>query len=117
MARRDARVVPRELQNAEGLQHRKDETGVARPVEATYEVRVALEAVDIELLNRMRGEAKIDAAPQTIVETTIQKVIEGDLIPLEFNRVLPAALWPGSGPAPKIASVKSDSGWVTISIE
>ena len=56
-------------------------------------------------------------APQTIVETTIQKVIEGDLIPLEFNRVLPAALWPGSGPAPKIASVKSDSGWVTISIE
>ncbi|MEI8384280.1 MAG: hypothetical protein WCJ09_29505, partial [Planctomycetota bacterium] len=57
------------------------------------------------------------AAPQTIVETTIQKVIEGDLIPLEFDRVLPAALWTGSGPAPKIASVKSDSGWVTITIE
>ena len=68
IARRDARVVPRELQNAEGLQHRKDEQGVARPVEATYEVRVELGSVDVELLNRMRGEAKIDAAPQTIVE-------------------------------------------------
>lgn len=57
------------------------------------------------------------AAPQTIVETTIQKVIEGDLIPLEFDRILPAALWRGSGPAPRIASVKSDNGWVTMTIE
>lgn len=57
------------------------------------------------------------AAPQTIVESTIQQIIEGDLTPLEFERTLPAALWPGSGPPPGIAALKSDSGWVTIAIE
>lgn len=56
-------------------------------------------------------------APQTIIEKAIQKVIEADLIPLEFDRTLPAFLWKGAGPAPRIASVKSDNGWLTIAAE
>ena len=56
-------------------------------------------------------------APQTIMEMAVQKVIEADLDPVMFDRALPAALWTGSGPAPKVASIKSDNGWVTISID
>jgi hypothetical protein len=55
--------------------------------------------------------------PPTIMETAIQKVIEADLIPLEFDRPLPASLWTGAGAPPKVSSVKSDAGWVTIGIE
>jgi hypothetical protein len=55
--------------------------------------------------------------PPTILETAIQKIIEADLIPLDFDRTLPASLWKASGPAPRIASVKSDNGWLTITAE
>ena len=67
---------------------------------------------------RVVAQDRTDAsAPQTIFESMIERVIEADLIPLEFDRVLPASLWKGNGPAPRIASVKSDHGWVTIVIE
>lgn len=57
-------------------------------------------------------------APQTIVEMAVEKVIESDLIPLEFNRSLPAAMWPANGTAiPRITSISSDNGWLHISIE
>ena len=57
------------------------------------------------------------AAPQTFLETTIQKVVEAELIPLEFERALPANLWPAAGPAPRVTSIKSDNGWVNIAID
>ena len=57
------------------------------------------------------------AAPQTFLETTIQKVVEAELIPLEFERTLPANLWPATGPAPRVTSIKSDNGWVNIAID
>lgn len=56
-------------------------------------------------------------APPTIIERAIQKVIEADLIPLEFDRTLPASLWKGPGPAPRISSIKADNGWLTITAE
>lgn len=57
-------------------------------------------------------------APQTIVEMAVAKVIESDLIPLEFDRSLPAAMWPANGTAiPQITSITSDNGWLHISIE
>ncbi len=55
--------------------------------------------------------------PPTILETAVQKIIEADLIPLDFDRTLPASLWKASGPAPRIASLKSDNGWLTITAE
>lgn len=63
------------------------------------------------------GDRADPTAPPTIMETAIQKVIEANLIPLEFDRTLPTAFWRGSGPAPRITSIKSDNGWATIAIE
>jgi hypothetical protein len=57
-------------------------------------------------------------APQTIIETAVQKVIEADLIPLEFERALPAAFWKAGGQPPRIVSLKTDdNGWLTIAVE
>ncbi len=57
------------------------------------------------------------SAPQTFLETTIQKLVEAELIPLEVDRVLPANLWPAAGAAPRVTSIKSDNGWVSIAID
>lgn len=56
-------------------------------------------------------------APQTITEIAIEKIMQADMIPLEFDRALPASLWKSSSPAPRITSVKSDNGWATITID
>jgi hypothetical protein len=57
-------------------------------------------------------------APPTLLEKTVQKVIEAELVPLEFDRVLPATLWTAPGPAPRVTAIKSDnSGWITITAE
>ena len=67
---------------------------------------------------RVVARDRIDpAATPTIMETAVQKVIEADLIPLEFDRTLPTSFWRGSGPAPRITSIKSNNGWATIAIE
>jgi hypothetical protein len=56
-------------------------------------------------------------APQTIVESMIEQLIQAELVPLEFDRRLPAAYWPAGAPAPLITSIKSENGWVTIAVE
>ena len=57
-------------------------------------------------------------APPTLLEKAIQKVIEAELDPLEFNRTLPPDLWRVGGPPPRIAAIKSDdNGWISIAIE
>ncbi|MDB5347377.1 MAG: hypothetical protein JWP89_5754 [Schlesneria sp.] len=67
---------------------------------------------------RVVAQNRVDAnAPPTIIEKAIQKIIEADLIPLEFDRALPASLWKAAGPAPRIAALKSDNGWLTITAE
>ena len=57
------------------------------------------------------------SGPPTIMETAVQRVIQASLTPIEFDRTLPTALWPGNGPAPRIVSIKSNNGWVSIVIE
>jgi hypothetical protein len=56
-------------------------------------------------------------APQTIVESTVEKIIEAELDPLEFDRKLPAAFWTFAGAPPQVTSIKSDNGWIYLSIE
>lgn len=56
-------------------------------------------------------------APPSIVETTIEKLIHAELTPLEFDRKLPAGLWPASGIPPQISSIKSENGWIHIVVE
>lgn len=57
-------------------------------------------------------------APPTLLEKAVQKVIEAELDPLDFDRALPAGAWPMAGPAPKITALKSDNnGWITICAE
>jgi hypothetical protein len=94
---------------------------VMPPMTVTIPYQTRLEGNSIRLAagkpQVVAQDRKDPNAPQTIMEMAIQKVIEADLDPIIFDRALPAALWPGSGPAPKVASIKSANGWLTVSID
>src|SRR5262249_25486156 len=63
VASTNLKTVPRELARAGDLAARRDASGVMRPVEATYTVRVALDEHSQRLLLRGRGKAKVSTAP------------------------------------------------------
>jgi putative peptide zinc metalloprotease protein len=63
VASTNLKTVPRELARAGDLAARRDASGVMRPVEATYTVRVALDEHSQLLLLRGRGNAKVSTAP------------------------------------------------------
>ncbi|MFO0905399.1 MAG: hypothetical protein U0939_20490 [Pirellulales bacterium] len=58
--------LPAELAQGEQVPFRIDERGVAQSLETLYQVRVALEDSDLPPLNRVRGEARISVAPQSL---------------------------------------------------
>jgi hypothetical protein len=64
IAKTDLKVAPREL--ADELPVRVDKQGVPRPVETSYQARVALDAHQARLLVGTRGRAKILAEPQPL---------------------------------------------------
>ena len=45
---------------------RVDDQGISRPVETSYQARVALDNHDVRLLTGTRGRAKVLAAPQSL---------------------------------------------------
>ena len=53
----------------------------------------------------------------TLTEMAVQKSIESALLTLEFDRALPSKYWPHNGPAPRVTSLKSQDGWVSIAID
>lgn len=92
------------------------------PMTVTIPYQTELTATKMRLVAgkpRVVSQERTDPnAPQTIVEMAVEKVIEADLIPLEFDRSLPAAMWPANGTAiPRITSISSDNGWLHISVE
>jgi hypothetical protein len=56
-------VMPRDLAGARDLAARVDASGIARPLEPSYQARVALDEHRLPLLLRGGGRARIDAAP------------------------------------------------------
>jgi len=95
---------------------------VMPPMTVTIPYQTELTANKIRLIAgkpRVVSQERTDPnGPQTIIEMAVQKVIEGDLIPLEFDRFLPAALWPANGTAlPRVTTISSDNGWLNISVE
>ena len=56
-------------------------------------------------------------ADATIIETTVQKVIESALPTLEFDRALPSKYWTHSSPAPRVTSIRYQDGWIAIAID
>lgn len=94
---------------------------VLPPMEVTIPYQTKLVGSKIRLAaGQVRVVAQDRADPEeppTLMETMVQKVIEGDLIPLEFDRELPASLWTAAGPRPQVTAIKSENAWVTFSIE
>ena len=66
IAKTDLKVAPRELAKGEELPVRVDDQGIPRPVETSYQARVALDDHDARLLPGTRGRAKILAEPQSL---------------------------------------------------
>ena len=65
VAKKDARVAPRELAT-DDLPVRVGPDGIARPIQAAYQARVSLDTHDFRLPIGSRGTAKIVAAPQSL---------------------------------------------------
>jgi len=66
IAKTDLKVAPRELAAGEELAVRVDDEGISRPVETSYQARVALDDCDVRLLTGTGGRAKILAEPQSL---------------------------------------------------
>jgi len=66
IAKTDLKVAPRELAKGEELPVRVDDEGITRPVETSYQARVALDDHNARLLIGTRGRAKILAEPQSL---------------------------------------------------
>ena len=66
IAEKDAQVVPRELAAQREIANRPDSTGVRRPLQTSYRVRVKLDEPHRSLLIGARGQAKIVVDPQPL---------------------------------------------------
>ncbi len=67
IAAMDLTVAPRQLVYGGELAARKDAAGVARPLSATYQVKLALDDHAQRLLLGARGRARIYAAPESVL--------------------------------------------------
>jgi len=70
----DLDVMPRELAAAGDLPARKDERGIARPLDTWYQARVRFDAEPGELIGRVHGRAKIEVAPRTLGDRLMRYV-------------------------------------------
>ncbi|MFM7845083.1 MAG: efflux RND transporter periplasmic adaptor subunit, partial [Planctomycetota bacterium] len=62
----DLKRVPEELLAEAQIPYQLDAAGKPRPLETHYQVRVTLTDAEWELVNRLRGEAKIQVPPQSL---------------------------------------------------
>ncbi|MGE3410062.1 MAG: efflux RND transporter periplasmic adaptor subunit, partial [Pirellulales bacterium] len=68
LARIDLKVAPRELVAEKELPVRTDAQGISRPVQAAYQVRVALDDHNLPLLHGAIGRARIRSSPQSAAQ-------------------------------------------------
>ena len=66
IANQDLKVMPRELQSSGDLPSRTDDRGVSRPLDTWYQARVLFDTDPPRLLAGLHGQAKIEAAPQSL---------------------------------------------------
>jgi len=91
------------------------------PMKVVIEYRAVVEGNTVRLVP---GKPRAVAQDQTdltaepsLAEMAVQKSIEAALPTLETDRVLPAKYWPHHSPAPRVTSIKSQDGWVSIAID
>jgi hypothetical protein len=69
----DLKVAPRELVIAGDLPSRTDESGVSRPLSASYQARVKLDpAAHLSLRSGAPGRARISADPQSLANRLVR---------------------------------------------
>src|SRR4029077_19321491 len=69
----DLKVAPRELVIAGDLPSRTDESGVPRPLSASYQARVQLDpAARLSLRSGAPGRARISAEPQSLANRLVR---------------------------------------------
>jgi hypothetical protein len=75
-------------------------------------IRWVADSPSVSAQDRTNSKASL-----AVVEMMIQKMIEAEFTPLEFDRALPSVYWPVGGQPPRVTSIKSADGWVGISID
>ena len=91
------------------------------PMKVVIEYRVIVEGSTVRLVAskpRAMAQDRSDlTAEPSLAEMAVQKSIESALPALEADRALPAKSWPLNSPAPRVSSIKSQDGWVSIAID
>ena len=91
------------------------------PMKVVIEYRAVLDGNSLRLIPgkpRVTAQDQTDlTAEPTLAEMAVQKSFESTLPTLEFDRALPSQCWPHAGPAPRVTSIKSQDGWVSIAID
>ena len=91
------------------------------PMKVVIEYRTVVEENSVRYVPgkpRVTARDRTDlTAEPSLTELAVQKSIESTLPTLEFDRTLPTKYWPHNSPAPRITSIKSQDGWVSIAID
>ncbi|MBC8116253.1 MAG: hypothetical protein H7062_17840 [Candidatus Saccharimonas sp.] len=91
------------------------------PMKVVIEYQAVVEGNSVRCVPgkpRVTAQDQTDlTAEPTLAEMAIQKSIESALPTLEFDRTLPSKYWRLNGPAPRVTSIKSQDGWVSIAID
>ena len=91
------------------------------PMRVVIEYQAVVEGNSVRLVAgkpRVMAQDRTDLnAEPTVAEMAVQKSIESALPTLEFDRALPSQYWSHAGPAPRVTSIKSQDGWVSIAID
>ena len=91
------------------------------PMKVVIEYRAVIDGNSVRYVAgkpRVMSQDRTDLnAEATIAEMAVQKSVESALPTLEADRVLPSKYWPQNNPAPRVTSIKSQDGWVSIAID
>ena len=91
------------------------------PMTVVIEYRTVIDGNSLRLVaGKPRVTARDRTDPNTeptVAELAVQKSFESALPMLEVDRALPSKSWPHNSPAPRVMSIKSQDGWVSIAID
>jgi hypothetical protein len=91
------------------------------PMKVVIEYRTVIDGNSLRLVPgkpRVTAQDRADlTAEPSLAELAVQQSFESTLPTLEIDRGLPSQYWPHAGPAPRVTSIKSQDGWVSIAID
>ena len=91
------------------------------PMRVVIEYRAVVEGSSVRFVAgkpRVTAQDRMDLGGETsVTEMAVQKSIESALPTLEVDLALLSKHWPHNSPAPRVSSITSQDGWISIAID